>query len=121
MSWLDKFTDRNGSLFARIFIGLLFLVTGLLALQNFAGTSGMIAGKGFPLAGLLAVLIIAMKLGGAAALLLNQRVRLGALALIVFTVLATVFYHLSWDQNVAFLKNLAIIGGLLLVYRDAKN
>ena len=121
MGWLDKVTETNGIFLARLFIGLLFLVTGVMSLMNFEQTAGMIGSKGLPLAGLLAVIVIAMKIGGSAALISGKKVRYGALALIVFTILATVSFHFSWDQNVAFLKNLAIIGGLLLVYRSAKN
>ena len=56
-------------------------------------------------------------------LVLGWRARWAALALIVFTVAATLIFHAYWsvpadqvtNQQNEFAKNLAIVGGLLLV------
>lgn len=119
LRWFDGFVEHYGITLARVSVGLLFVVTGIMSLLNFNGTASMIGSKGFPIAVLFAAIVIALKLGGGFSLIAGYKVRYGALALITFTVLATVFFHLSWPENVSFLKNLAIIGGLLLVYKTA--
>ncbi len=62
--------------------------------------------------------MLAVKLGGGLALVLGYKVEEAALALILFTLGATYFGHSDWSQpmnDVATLKNLAIVGGLLYV------
>ncbi len=47
--------------------------------------------------------------------MLGYETRKAALALIIFTLLATLLYHMDL-QDVNLFKNLAIVGGLLYVY-----
>ena len=62
-----------------------------------------------------------VEVGGGAALLLGLATRSAALALGVFTLVASLFFHAFWgmptDQvfvnQLMFFKNLAIVGGLL--------
>jgi uncharacterized membrane protein YphA (DoxX/SURF4 family) len=51
---------------------------------------------------------------------LNHLAYLGVLGLILFTVLATLAYHFPTDpaQQIPFMKNLSIIGGLILLARE---
>lgn len=69
---------------------------------------------------LATVVAIVLKLGGSLMLILNYKTSYAAWMLIIFTVLATLMYHTNWSgadaqmQITNFLKNLAIIGGLLL-------
>lgn len=69
---------------------------------------------------LATVIAVVLKLGGGLLLLVNYKTSYAAWMLIVFTVLATLMYHTNWSgadaqvQITQFLKNLAIIGGLLL-------
>ncbi len=109
----------------RALLALLFVVGGFGFLTNFAGTAQYV-GMGLSPWGLAGVATIAtiiaiiLKLGGGAMLLLNWKTSTAAWMLIVFTVLATLMYHMHWGgeggqmQMTQFLKNLAIIGGLLL-------
>ena len=61
---------------------------------------------------------------GGAMLVLGWKARWAALALAVFTVAATLVFHAYWsvpadqvmNQQIHFMKNLAIVGGLLLVF-----
>ncbi len=100
----------------RALIGFLFVVTGIFSAIGIDGTAGMIASVGFPASLALAYLVVAVKIGGGAALMIGWQVRYAALALIGFILLATIFFHLSFPgEMVNFLKNMAIIGGLLLV------
>lgn len=103
---------------ARILLGLVFLVAGWGKLTGFEGTVAYIASAGLPVPSVLAVLTIIIELGGAIMLIVGFHARIAAFALAVFTVLATLAYHMNLAdqlQQIMFLKNLAIIGGLLMV------
>lgn len=111
---------------ARVFLALLFVVGGLGMLMNFEGTTAYIGSlTNESVASLLTVLAIVFKLGGGVMLLFNWRTALAVEMLIVFTVLATFLGHTSFTgdpmqdqmQYTQILKNLAIVGGLLLMGR----
>ena len=69
------------------------------------------------------LLAVLFELGGGLALVLGFRTRHAAMALILFTMVATLIYHDFWHfagpdrqrQFVNFMKNVAIVGGLVLL------
>jgi putative oxidoreductase len=81
------------------------------------------ASAGLPFASVLLVLTIVVEVGGGAALIMGIGARWAALALALFLIPATFTFHAFWaadaahfqDQLTAFMKNLAIFGGMLLV------
>ena len=102
----------------RVLLSLLFIIAGFNKLTSFEGTVQMVAGAGFPAPELMTVLAIIFELGGGLMLLLGFHARLAAWMLIAFTAIATVGYHMDFSQQmqmIMFLKNVAIIGGLLFV------
>lgn len=111
------------ALAARILMALLFLLSGFGKITGFAGTAGYIASKGLPLPEVGAVLAIVVEFGGALALIAGFQTRVVALVMAVFTVIAGVLFHNYWampaDQvminQIMFLKNLSIAGGLLMM------
>jgi putative oxidoreductase len=110
-------------LLARIFIAALFLVAGARKLLAYAGTAGYFAKLGFPAPEVLAAVAIAIELGAGLMLLTGWRTRWAAWLLVVFVVVATAMAHRFWQVEPAqyanqlnhFLKNIAIIGGLIFV------
>jgi putative oxidoreductase len=103
-------------LLARICLSAIFFWSGFNKLMNPGGTVQQMASQGVPLAELLIVPTIAIELLGALSLLLGFKSRWGAIALIVFMVPTTLIFHTNFAdriQLIQFLKNLAIIGGLL--------
>lgn len=111
------------ALLARVLLALLFLISGFGKIGGFAGTAGYIASKGLPLPELGVVVAIVVEFGGALALIAGFQTRLVALVMAVFTVIAAVIFHNYWalpaDQvminQIMFLKNLSIAGGLLML------
>ena len=109
-------------LIGRILIGALFVVAGFGKVTGFAGFAGYLAKLGFPAPEAMAVLAIIFELGGGILLIIGWQTRWAAWALILFTVVATFAAHRFWDfeaaqrtnQMTQFLKNLAIVGGLLM-------
>lgn len=105
-------------LLGRILLAAIFAMSAFGKITGFEQTAGFMAGVGIPLPEVALVIAIILEVVGVVLLVLGWKALWGAIALIVFTVLATVFFHLDFsDQNnqIAFLKNLGLIGGLLYV------
>jgi putative oxidoreductase len=104
-----------------VLIAALFLPAGFGKIVGFAGTAQYIASKGLPASEVLAVLATVAELGGGLALLVGLFTRWAALALAGFTLVAGLLFHNSWAlpadqqmiQQLMFMKNVAIAGGLL--------
>ncbi|MFQ5541021.1 MAG: DoxX family protein [Candidatus Paceibacteria bacterium] len=110
---------KTGTLkfFGRVLMSVIFLTSGWSKLAAFAGTVALV-GTVFPFPEVLTVIAIILEFGGALLLLLGYRTRVAAYTLIVFTIIATLGFHLNLAdqlQAVQFMKNLAILGGLLYV------
>ena len=110
-------------LVARILIAALFLVAGARKLLAYAATTAYLARLGFPAAEIFAVVAIVIEVGGALMLIAGWRTRWVAWLLVVFVAIATAMGHRFWEFDAAqqinqlnhFLKNLAVIGGLIFV------
>ena len=110
--------SRALPLLARFLLVAPFLASLMGKILDFGGTREYMASYGMPLTGLLLVGAIVLELTGGLSVLLGYRARWGAVALIVFLVPATLVFHTDFsdqEQIIHFLKNLAILGGLLLV------
>ncbi|CAN7573404.1 DoxX family protein [Pseudorhodoferax sp. LjRoot39] len=109
------------ALVGRILVAVLFIPAGFGKLTGFAGTVGYIGSVGLPLPQVGAALAIVVELGLGLALLVGFKTRLAALVLAVFTLAASFFFHNYWAvpadkamvQQLMFMKNVAIAGGLL--------
>ena len=107
----------------RIFLALLFVVSGIGKITGYAGTAAVMASKGLPLVDILLPLTIAVELGGGLLLALGWKARWAAAALFLFLIPTTLIFHQFWGidpklvqmQKIHFLKNVAILGGMLLV------
>lgn len=111
------------TLIGRLLLALLFLPAGISKIAGFAGTVGYIGSKGLPMPALGAVIAIIVEVGGSLALISGFGTRFAALALAAFTLVATFFFHNFWGvpvdqammQQLMFYKNIAVVGGLLLL------
>jgi putative oxidoreductase len=120
----------------RIFIPIVFLVTGIQKVMNIGEIAQMLAANGVPvpdeivpyLAGIpkyeaLAYLLAAIEMICGLLVLIGLKARWAALVLVVYTACTIIFVHHFWDmqgdaliQNRAdALKDLSIMGGLLLI------
>lgn len=111
------------ALVGRLLLALLFLPAGIAKVGGFAGTVGYIGSKGLPLPELGAVIAIVVEVGGGLALVAGFGTRFVALALALFTLAASFFFHNYWGmpaeqammQQLMFFKNIAVVGGLLVL------
>jgi putative oxidoreductase len=109
--------------FARVLMALLFLVAGLRKLMGFSATALYFAKLGLPVPEVAAALVIVLELGGAILLISGWRLKIVASALAIFTLGAALLAHRFWQADPAqlsnqlnhFLKNIAIVGGFLMV------
>ena len=107
----------------RILLALMFVISGAGKLGNLAGTAGYIASAGLPAASVLALATGLLEVIAGLALIVGFKARWAALALGVFTLLASVLFHAYWSapadqqfvQQLMFMKNLAVAGGMFLV------
>jgi putative oxidoreductase len=116
-------TQSQMMLVGRILLATVFLVAGIRKLMAVAGSTGYLAKLGFPAPEALIWVAIAIEIGGALLLILGWQTRRISWLLIVFVAIATAMAHRFWEfpdaqyaaQMNNFLKNLAIVGGLLYV------
>lgn len=103
---------------ARICLCIIFINSGIGKILGFAGTAEMMAGRGLPIPQVLLIFTIAFQLLGGLSLLFGYKVKIGSLLLILFLIPATLVFHNpigNPDEMNAFLKNIGLIGGLLMV------
>jgi len=107
----------------RVLLALCFVYAGL---RNFAKLdlhTGILAKKGVPLPRAVLIAGLLVQVGGGLSVALGVFPAIGAAGLIVFTLAASALYHDFWayagaergPHINAWLTNLALIGGFLLV------
>ena len=117
-------TNDTAALAGRILLAVIFILSGFNKITGFDGTVGYIASKGLPMAQLVAIGTVIVELGGGIMLAAGFKARWAALALAVFTLLAAIIFHDFWaaeaaqkmGQQINFMKNIAITGGMLMVF-----
>lgn len=115
----------------RFLLALIFVLSGFNKLTNLAGTAGYMTQAGIPQAlvypGLLAS--VAVELGFGLLLVIGFRARMAALVIFLWFIPVTILFHFlpyreaaahgqamaAMAQQVNFMKNLSIMGGLLLI------
>jgi putative oxidoreductase len=110
--WID--------LAGRLLIAFIFVGAGWSKIGGYAGTQAYMESMG--VSGALLPLVIVAELGGGLAIVFGLLTRLAAGGLAVFSVASAILFHGDADQiqQIMFMKNLAIAGGLLfLVSRGA--
>lgn len=111
------------SLAGRLLLSLIFIMSGIGKIGNFDGTAAYMDSHGMPIASVLLVGAIIFELAGGLSLLIGYKTKYGVLMLLIFLIPATLIFHPFWAvpedmvkmQTIAFMKNLAIMGGLMTV------
>jgi putative oxidoreductase len=115
--------SRFGTLSARILLSLVFLSSGAMKIAAWSMIVGVAASKGLPLPAFSIGVAAAIEIIGALFLMSGFRARLAAFVLFLYLIPTTLIFHNFWAvqgvehqmQMVNFMKNLAIMGGLLMV------
>ncbi len=118
-----KSIENTVNLIGRILVASLFLPAGISKLMGFDGTVAYFGSLGLVLPAALAALVIAIEVVGGITLVLGYKAQMTAIILALFTLGASIIGHAYWalpaDQvfvaKLLFYKNIAIIGGLLIL------
>lgn len=105
----------------RIFLSIIFIISGATKLMTVAATEAMIVGVSLP--GGLAIPTGLFELIAGICLALGLMTRIASLLLAGFTLLAAILFHNQLTdpiQSAMFLKNVAIAGGLLLTFAHSQ-
>ena len=116
-------SERIGRLIGRVLLSIIFIGAGLSKMGDWSGTAGYMASRGMPAIPVFLTLAIVFEVLGGFSVLLGWKTKAGAAALLLFLVPVTLIFHNFWTypeaqqqiQMAMFLKNLAIMGGLLIL------
>ena len=121
-------TKNAAALVGRILLAGMFIISGLGKVGAFADTTVYMASTGLPasdpLLELLLILTILVELGGGTAIVLGWKTRSASVLLFLFTALVTLVFHRFWSvspdeamtQQLMFMKNISVMGGLLVLF-----
>lgn len=120
---MNQETDRRMYAVSRGLLALIFLVSGIRKTLAFAATVKYFGMLGIPAPELVVALTIAFEISGAVALTIGWKTRFIAMSLALFTLAAALIGHPFWSVEPAqftgqlnhFLKNLAMVGGFLMI------
>ena len=110
-------------LVARILMASIFISAGFSKVFGFDGVTAYIASKGLPMPMIIAGLTVALEILGGLAIIVGYKARIAGLLLGLFSILAAFIFHNFWAfppeqvylQNIMFMKNLSMAGGLFLL------
>jgi putative oxidoreductase len=120
MGWTSSFFMLIG----RLLLAAIFLISAYNKVMNYDGTVAYMTSKGLPMVPLLLGLSILIEFLGGLSLVIGYKIRAFAVLLMLYLIPLTLTMHDFWmvqdpllkqDQMYHFLKNLAIMGGLLYV------
>jgi putative oxidoreductase len=108
---------------ARTLMALLFLIAGVRKLLDWGGTMAYFAKLGVPLPELIVPLTVLIEIGGGLALVTGWKIRIVASGMAIYTLGTALIAHRFWQVDAAqfsnqlnnFFKNIAMIGGFLLL------
>lgn len=118
-----RLLQQYGPLAGRILLAIIFILSGFNKITGWDGTLGYMSSKGLPFTEILLILSIIIELGGGLMILLGLYARSAAVVIFLFVIPVTLVFHNFWavdpaeqqTQMIQFLKNLAIMGGMLYI------
>jgi putative oxidoreductase len=119
------------ALVGRFLLALIFVLSGFSKLTNMGGTAGYMTQAGMPPALIYPGLIVSIvvEFGLALLIVIGYRARLAAFVMFLWFIPVTIMFHFlpyraavaagdkmaAMGQQINFMKNISIMGGLLLV------
>ncbi len=111
-------------LVGRVLISLIFLMSGLGKVFQFDAQVGYAVSQGVPMASAAIGISAIIEIAAAVMIIVGFRARLGAAALFLWMIPVSVMMHAFWTISdpmsmqinmIMFMKNLAIMGGMLMI------
>ena len=103
-------------LVARVFISLIFLLSGINKIGNYDGTVGWMESIGMP--GILLIPAIILEIVAPMLIMIGYKVKISAALLSVFCVATAIIFHSDFSdqmQFISFMKNIGLAGGFLFI------
>jgi putative oxidoreductase len=118
---MRRFTMNNLQTFAaptgRFFLAIMFFMSGITKISQYAGTQGYMEAMG--VSGALLPLVILVEVMGGLAIILGWKTKYAAIALTGFSILSAILFHADFSNQAEmtnFMKNIAIAGGFLTLF-----
>ena len=110
-------------LFGRLMMTYIFATSGIAKVFGWSGNVDYMGTRHLPMIPVLLAIAMVIELVGSVCLLTGYRARLAAFVMFLYTTAVTVLFHNYWAASTAmagmqethFRKNLAIMGGLLML------
>ena len=110
-------------LIGRIFISLIFLLSGFSKISNYEGTVGWMESLGVP--GIFLIPAIVLEIIAPIFIIIGYKVKISATLLSLFCIATAFIFHNDFSnqmQFISFVKNIALAGGfLILVVNGARD
>ncbi|WP_455281357.1 DoxX family protein [[Eubacterium] cellulosolvens] len=103
---------------ARILISTIFIMAAINKSMDLLGSEQYMAAYGIPAPGVLLVISIIIEFFGGLSILLGFKAKWGAIVLFIILIPTTLIFHTEVTdqiQSIMLLKNLSIMGGLLMI------
>ena len=103
-------------LVGRVFISLIFLLSGINKIGNYEGTVGWMESIGMP--GILLIPAIILEIVAPMLIMIGYKVKISAALLSVFCVATAIIFHSDFSdqmQFISFMKNIGLAGGFLFI------
>jgi putative oxidoreductase len=113
MNTLQNFAAPTG----RFFLAIMFFMSGITKISQYAGTQGYMEAMG--VSGALLPLVILVEVMGGLAIILGWKTKYAAIALTGFSILSAILFHADFSNQAEmtnFMKNIAIAGGFLTLF-----
>ncbi|MGB0036571.1 MAG: DoxX family protein [Candidatus Acidiferrales bacterium] len=119
-------SNSSGSvimLMGRVLLCSIFLISGVTKIGSFSSLIPYLDAKGLPFPAIALGGAMAVEIFGGLAILAGFRARIAAWLLFLFVIVSSLIFHSFWAMQgvqrevstIMFLKNLAIMGGLLIL------
>ena len=103
-------------LVGRVFISLIFLLSGINKIGNYEGTVGWMESLGMP--GIFLIPTIILEISAPILIMVGYKVKISAALLSVFCVATAIIFHSDFNdqmQFISFMKNIGLAGGFLFI------
>jgi|TARA_B110000014_G_C19655519_1_gene344896 putative oxidoreductase len=103
-------------LIGRVFISLVFLLSGLNKIGNYEGTVGWMESLGMP--GIFLIPAIALEIIAPISIIIGYKVKISATLLSLFCITTAIIFHNDFSnqmQFISFMKNIGLAGGFLFL------
>jgi putative oxidoreductase len=111
--------NNLAALAGRILLALIFLMSGIDKFAHYSGTLGYMTKAGLPFPQVLLVASGIIETACALALIVGWKTRPAAIGLVIWMIPVTLIFHnpaSGQDAMIHFMKNVAITGGLLMLF-----